>query len=162
MFTQVEPKQKAVDTVSFAQVTKSFRLRVSSFCFCNSETIKNEDWLGEVVALSLSQSLAPRIDLVWATCVLNPPAPPPPHPAEAPVQQRVPSGRGSKPPTSSTSGGAGTRPHRSPSGPFPLVIACPMPDPQGPKTDSAPSSTPKHPLSANPCAELWGTVISKR
>ena len=48
MFTQVKPKQKAVDAVSSAQVTKSFRLRVSRFCFCNPEMIKNEDWLGEV------------------------------------------------------------------------------------------------------------------
>lgn len=147
MFPQVKPKQKAVDDISSAQVTKSFRRRVNNFCFCNSEAIKNEEWLGEIMAPSLSQHPPPRTEHVCTACGLNP------QPSvEAPEWQRVPSGHGRKPPTSSTSGGPGP----SLIDPLPVVTACPTPDPQAPKVDSALSPTPRHPLSAKPCAELWG------
>lgn len=158
MFTRVKPKQKALDAISSARVTKSFRLRPGSFCLYTSETVKNEDWLGEVVAPSLSQTLPPGIGRACAACGLNPPQPP----TEAPVWQRVPSGHRSKPPTPSSSTlGTRTRTCRPSSGPFPLVTVCPTPDLQGPKVDSAPSPDPKHPFSAKLDTGLWGTVTKE-
>lgn len=42
---------------------------------------------------------------------------------------------------------------------FVATTSCPIPDPQGPKVDSAPFPVPEHPLSAKPCAQPWGTVV---
>lgn len=121
MFTQVnKPKQKAVDAVSSAQVTKSFRLRVSSFSSCSSEAVKNEDWPGGAAALSFGQ----RLPQNWVVCAVLIP-----HPAEAPVWQRAPRAW-SMPPTSSPLGGRDrTLQIRA----LPLVTACPALDPRGPR-----------------------------
>lgn len=75
MFPQVKPKQKAVDGISSAQVTKSFRRRVNSFSFCNSESIKNEERLGKMMAPSLSQHPPLELSMSAQHVVLIPPVP---------------------------------------------------------------------------------------